>query len=33
MTPSSRGCLRRHGMPAPEIYDYPVHAVYWPGSS
>lgn len=25
--------LARHGMPAPEIYDYPVHAVYWPGSS
>jgi hypothetical protein len=25
--------LARHGMPEPEIYDYPVHAVVWPDGS
>jgi hypothetical protein len=25
--------LARHVMPAPEIYGYPVHGAFWPGSS
>ena len=24
--------LACRGMPAPDIYDYPVHAAFWPGS-